>query len=130
MGPTFQIISIGQYGDRTLAIYSGSDQQVSPGNDEKQTSRAGEARGCHPAGRCSVRKQIHRDRIAREVRALDYFIGRKNAWAGGKLLLDPNRPRLIFELLCKPFKRMAGTTGLEPAASAVTEPLANVTDWN
>jgi hypothetical protein len=27
-------------------------------------------------------------------------------------------------------KRMAGTTGLEPAASAVTESLANVTDWN
>jgi hypothetical protein len=48
-------------------------------------------------------------------------------WMGGttvrqmwKRLLDPNGPRLFFGVLCKPFKRMAGTTGLEPAASAVT----------
>jgi hypothetical protein len=32
--------------------------------------------------------------------------------------------------LAKLFKRMAGTTGLEPAASAVTESQADVTYWN
>jgi hypothetical protein len=31
---------------------------------------------------------------------------------------------------CNPFKRMAGTTRLELATSAVTESLADVTDWN
>ncbi len=30
----------------------------------------------------------------------------------------------------KVLERMAGTTGLEPAASAVTESLADVTYWN
>jgi hypothetical protein len=48
---------------------------------------------------------------------------------GRRSLLDPNGPRLFLVSLCKPFKRMAGTTGLEPAASAVTESLANVTYW-
>jgi hypothetical protein len=37
-----------------------------------------------------------------------------------KRLLDPNGPRLFFGVLCKPFKRMAGTTRLELATSAVT----------
>jgi len=31
---------------------------------------------------------------------------------------------------CKCLKELAGTTGLEPAASAVTESLADVTYWN
>jgi hypothetical protein len=31
---------------------------------------------------------------------------------------------------CRCLKEVAGTTGLEPAASAVTESLADVTDWN
>ena len=44
---------------------------------------------------------------------------------GCKSLLDPNGPRLFFGVLCKPFKRMAGTTGLEPAASAVTGQRSN-----
>ena len=44
---------------------------------------------------------------------------------GAKSLLDPNGPRLIFWGFCKPFKRMAGTTGLEPAASAVTGQRSN-----
>src|SRR5216684_4310790 len=39
--------------------------------------------------------------------------------------LDPNGPRSVFGVLCKPFKRMAGTTGLEPAASAVTGQRSN-----
>ena len=39
--------------------------------------------------------------------------------------MDPNGPRLFLEGLCKPFKRMAGTTGLEPAASAVTGQRSN-----
>src|SRR5208282_2906552 len=42
-----------------------------------------------------------------------------------KLLLDPNGPTLLLLVLCKPFKRMAGTTGLEPAASAVTGQRSN-----
>jgi len=36
----------------------------------------------------------------------------------------------FFELGAKLLKGMAGTTGLEPAASAVTECLLVVTDWN
>ena len=43
----------------------------------------------------------------------------------GKRLLDPSGPRSVFGVLCKPFKRMAGTTGLEPAASAVTGQRSN-----
>src|SRR6266487_1616869 len=53
-------------------------------------------------------------------------------WAGGtdksaraERLLDPNGPRLFLWVLCKPFKGMAGTTGLEPAASAVTGQRSN-----
>src|ERR1700690_3996180 len=52
-------------------------------------------------------------------------MGRNSESADGKLLLDPNGPRLVFGVLCKPFKRMAGTTGLEPAASAVTGQRSN-----
>ena len=37
-----------------------------------------------------------------------------------KRLLGPNGPGFCLGTFCKPFKRMAGTTGLEPAASAVT----------
>src|SRR5579864_2289184 len=36
-----------------------------------------------------------------------------------------NGPRLFWRGSCKPFKRMAGTTGLEPAASAVTGQRSN-----
>jgi hypothetical protein len=43
----------------------------------------------------------------------------------GGVLLDPNGPRLFLVGLRKPFKRMAGTTGLEPAASAVTGQRSN-----
>jgi hypothetical protein len=39
--------------------------------------------------------------------------------------MDPNGPRLFLVGLRKPFKRMAGTTGLEPAASAVTGQRSN-----
>ena len=53
-------------------------------------------------------------------------------WAGGTCksarairLLDPNGPRLFLGVLRKPFKGMAGTTGLEPAASAVTGQRSN-----
>ena len=42
-----------------------------------------------------------------------------------KRLLDPNGPRLFFGVLCKPFKRMAGTTRLELATSAVTGQRSN-----
>ena len=38
------------------------------------------------------------------------------------------RTLIAFGALCKPFKRMAGTTGLEPAASAVTADGSEVTD--
>ncbi len=39
--------------------------------------------------------------------------------------MDPNGPRLFLVGLRKPFKGMAGTTGLEPAASAVTGQRSN-----
>ncbi len=42
-------------------------------------------------------------------------------------LLDPNGPRLVFEGLCKLLKKLAGTTRLELATSAVTEPMDAVT---
>jgi len=49
---------------------------------------------------------------------------RKCGWGGRRIgrkrLLDPNGPRSIFLVAGKPFRRAAGTTGLEPAASAVT----------
>ena len=105
---------------------SARDQQVSPGNDKKQTPRAGEARGCHPAWGCVVGKQIKPNPLAREVRFSRLF-----GWGGTenrqiqKRLLDPNGPRSVFGVLCKPFKRMAGTTGLEPATSAVTGQRSN-----
>jgi hypothetical protein len=38
-----------------------------------------------------------------------------------KLAWGPFAPKFECETLCKPLKTMAGTTGLEPAASAVTE---------
>src|SRR6202162_414847 len=47
-------------------------------------------------------------------------MGRNSESADGKRLLDPNGPRLVFGVLCKPFKGMAGTTRLELATSAVT----------
>jgi hypothetical protein len=48
-----------------------------------------------------------------------------NCWEGcasgqPEILFDPNGPRLLFGISCKPFKRMAGTTRLELATSAVT----------
>jgi|CZKY01.1.fsa_nt_gi hypothetical protein len=42
-----------------------------------------------------------------------------------KRLLDPNGPRSVFGVICKPFKRMAGTTRLELATSAVTGQRSN-----
>ena len=42
-----------------------------------------------------------------------------------KRLLDPNGPRLLLLVPCKPFKGMAGTTRLELATSAVTGQRSN-----
>ena len=42
-----------------------------------------------------------------------------------KRLLDPNGPRLLLLVPCKQFKRMAGTTRLELATSAVTGQRSN-----
>ena len=39
--------------------------------------------------------------------------------------MDPNGPRFGFWVSCKCLKGMAGTTGLEPAASAVTGQRSN-----
>jgi integrase len=50
----------------------------------------------------------------------DYLMGGRANRQMWRRLLDPNGPRSIFGVPCKPFKGMAGTTGLEPAASAVT----------
>ena len=46
---------------------SARDQQVSPGNNKKQTPRAGEARGCHPARWRVVWKQVNPNQLTREV---------------------------------------------------------------
>ena len=40
-------------------------------------------------------------------------------------LIGPKRTLILPDVLCKSFKRMAGTTGLEPAASAVTGQRSN-----
>ncbi len=42
-----------------------------------------------------------------------------------KLVWGPFAPKFDCETLCKPLKTMAGTTGLEPAASAVTGQRSN-----
>jgi hypothetical protein len=42
-----------------------------------------------------------------------------------KRLLHPNCTQIPKVPICKPLKRMAGTTGLEPAASAVTGQRSN-----
>src|ERR1022692_2858368 len=52
-------------------------------------------------------------------------MGRNSESADRKRLLDPNGPRSVFGILCKPFKRMAGTTRLELATSAVTGQRSN-----
>src|SRR5271156_6988828 len=52
-------------------------------------------------------------------------MGRNSESADGKRLLDPNGPRSVFGVLRKPFKRMAGTTRLELATSAVTGQRSN-----
>src|SRR5208282_3639095 len=54
---------------------SARDQQVSPGNDKKQTPSAGEARGCHPAWGCVVGKQIKPNPLEEFV-SPDYLNGR------------------------------------------------------
>jgi hypothetical protein len=73
---------------------SAHDQQVSPGNDKKQTPRAGEARGCHSARGRALGKQINLDPLAREVRVT--WMGRNSESADGKRLLDSNGPRMGF----------------------------------
>ncbi len=47
---------------------SARDQQVSPGNNQKQTPRAGQVSGCHPAKWRVVGKQIDLGQLIREVR--------------------------------------------------------------
>jgi len=47
---------------------SARDQQVPPGNNKKQTPRAEEARGRHPARRGVVGEQIDPSQLIREVR--------------------------------------------------------------
>ena len=39
--------------------------------------------------------------------------------------MDPIGPKSVFGMSCKPFKRMAGTTRLELATSAVTGQRSN-----
>src|SRR6266849_4485708 len=74
---------------------SARDQQVSPGNDKKQTPRAGEARGCHSARGRAVGKQINLDPLAREVRFFRLcWMGRNSESADGKTFwtqTDPDR---------------------------------------
>src|SRR5713226_6891522 len=74
---------------------SARDQQVSPGNDKKQTPRAGEARGCHSARGRAVGKQINLDPLAREVRFFRLcWMGRNSESADGKIFwtqTDPDR---------------------------------------
>ncbi len=72
------------------------DQQVSPGNDKKQTSRTGEACGCHPARWCVVGKQINPDPVAREVHTPECFGGRKSEAASAEMLIGPKRTQIDF----------------------------------
>ena len=45
-------------------------------------------------------------------------------------LSSPNIPWRVRACVCKPFKRMAGSTGLEPAASAVTGQRSNQLNYD
>src|SRR5450759_4769020 len=73
------------------------DQQVSPGNDKKQTLSAGEARGCHPAWGCVVGKQIKPNPLAPEKFASpDYFDGRNGESADAEMLIGPKRTQIAF----------------------------------
>ena len=72
------------------------DQQVSPGNDKKQTPRAGEARGCHSAGGRAVGKQINLDPLAREVRFFGLLDGAKQRIGRWETLIGPKRTQIVF----------------------------------
>ena len=63
-----------------------------------------------------------------EGRLTDLHVKRQNRRVTSQRM-SQNRPKAP-SWFCKGLKKMAGTTGLEPAASAVTESLADVTYWN
>ncbi len=82
------------------------NQQVSSGNDNEQAFGTRKVGGRHSARGRAIGKQINFDPL-------------------GSARENPNGPKLFLVGLRKPFKRMAGTTGLEPAASAVTGQRSN-----
>jgi hypothetical protein len=75
---------------------SARDQQVSPGNDKKQTPRPGEARGCHSARGRTVGKQINLDPLAREVRFFGLLDGAKQRIGRWETLIGPKRTQIGF----------------------------------
>src|ERR1700687_843996 len=75
---------------------SARDQQVSPGNDKKQTLGAGEARGCHPAWGCVVGKQIKPNPLAtKKFASPDYLDGRNGESADAETLIGPKRTQIV-----------------------------------
>ena len=75
---------------------SARDQQVSPGNNKKQTPRAGEARGCHPARWRVGGKQINLDPLAGEVRFFGLLDGAKQRIGRWETLIGPKRTQIVF----------------------------------
>ena len=104
---------------------SACNQQVSSGNDEEQALGAGQTGGCHLAEGYFVGKQVKPNPVGPEELVPFDCLDAGHYRRGPERLLDPNRPRLFLRVLRKPFKRMAGTTGLEPATSAVTGQRSN-----
>ena len=106
---------------------SACDQQVSSGDDNEQTAGTGKAGGCDSARRRAVGKQVNSGPLTRQRPHVQPNSADKgqNMSDSSKVLIEPKRTQIVFGGLCKPFKRMAGTTGLEPAASAVTGQRSN-----
>jgi hypothetical protein len=71
-------------------------QQISPGNDKKQTPRAGEARGCHSARGNTVGKQINLDPLTREVRFFGLSDGAKKRIGRWETLIGPKWTQIGF----------------------------------
>ena len=65
-------------------------------------------------------KQVDPGQLTQKFASFNYSDGRKDESVDAETLIGPKRTQIEFRGLRKPFKRMAGTTGLEPAASAVT----------
>jgi hypothetical protein len=106
---------------------------VSAGNDNEQTAGTGKAGGCDSARRRAVGKQVDPGPLTSQRPLVQPNSGDKgNTYVRQvqRAYRTQTHPDCfwVFGGLCRPFKRMAGTTGLEPAASAVTGQQRDVTD--